>query len=86
MAAEISIPVEWLLGTLIVILSALFALSFKNTRCIARMEGDIKGVKAWITDHKKEVEGESERLREVENDIARLEGLAKSSQGNQKRT
>lgn len=72
--SEIAVPVEWLLTAIVAILSALFGLAFKNTRCIARMESDIKGVKAWITSHKSEAEKESDRLREAEKDIARLEG------------
>lgn len=72
--AEIVIPVEILLGAMIAILSALFAISFKNTRCIARMEGKLDGVVVYVAEHKKEAADAQNRLRTVETDIAILKG------------
>lgn len=72
-AAEITIPVEWLLGTLIVVLSALVGLSLKNMRCIARMEPRIGNIEKWIVNHREESAEGRRRIEQAEKDIIRLQ-------------
>lgn len=70
----VEIPTEFLLGGVIAILSALFALTYKNNRCIARIEENIKGINSHITEHKAETKNAFDRLSSVEKDIIRLGG------------
>ncbi len=69
---EIGIPVEWLLGALVALLGGIFGLLFKNTRCIVKIEGEVKAIKQNVSDHFRQSERESERLRQAELDIAGL--------------
>lgn len=69
---DIGVPVEWLLGTLVALLAGIFGLLFKNTRCTAKIEGEVRAIKQSVSDHFRQSERESERLRQAEIDIAGL--------------
>lgn len=71
MATElVSIPIEWLLGALIIILSTLIGFSLKNMRCIVRIEGKVASMEKNLTAHLAVADEKGAKLDQLETDVA----------------